>query len=81
MNSALGSDSDPEICKYFDEKQRLCSVYSKRPTTCRVGALYEHSLAKLLPLAAYNRLSTALCNKLKVKYARGAEIIVTKTIE
>lgn len=65
--SEIYSDLDrgDGVCKFFDEKTRLCSIYSERPLKCNVDEMYETYFKSKLSKEVYYELNYNACKKLK----------------
>lgn len=65
--STLYSDLDrgDGVCKYFDEKTRLCSIYETRPEKCRVDLMYELHFKSEMTIDEYYQRNYDACNKIK----------------
>lgn len=53
------------MCKYYDEKKKLCSIYYERPIICNVDQFYEARLEGAVEREIYYRSNYAVCEKLK----------------
>lgn len=60
-------DRGDGVCKYFDEKTRLCQIYSSRPVICNVDAMYDLCFSNLMSRTEYYRLNKKSCEKLRKK--------------
>jgi len=65
--SELYSDLDrgDGICKYFDMKSKLCSIYYNRPDKCNVDKTYDTFFKRRISIEEYYQLNYEACNELK----------------
>ncbi|MBQ9274748.1 MAG: YkgJ family cysteine cluster protein [Succinivibrio sp.] len=64
-------DDGSGVCRHFDLRTNLCTIYANRPLQCRVEEGYE-TYFKQLPYESYLQLSYEGCRKLQ--RALGLEI-------
>ncbi len=53
------------VCKYFDEKSNLCSIYENRPTECNIDAMYDIYFTDRISREQYYELNYRACKELK----------------
>lgn len=58
-------DRGDGICKYFDDKTSLCSIYENRPIKCNVDAMYDIYFVNIMTKKEYYDLNYKFCEKLK----------------
>lgn len=65
--SELYSDLDrgDGICKYFDLKSKLCSIYVNRPDKCNVDKIYDNYYKDIISREKYYELNYRACKLLK----------------
>ena len=65
--SKLYSDLDrgDGICRFFNMKTRLCTIYERRPDKCNIDKMYEMYYSKKISKEKYYQLNYAACRKLK----------------
>ena len=64
----LDLDRGDGVCRYFNEKTRLCDIYEKRPIKCRVDDFYDMYLKHTISKEDYYKMNYDACNLLKNKY-------------
>jgi len=66
-NNSLYSSLDrgDGICKYFDESDRNCSIYEKRPVLCRVEDSYNLFFSEKMTKEEYYHLNYKSCSELQ----------------
>lgn len=57
-------DDGTGICKYFDRKSRLCTIYEHRPKKCNINAAYSWFQTQM-SYEAYCQINLEACQKLK----------------
>lgn len=57
-------DRGDGVCKYFDAKTRLCTIYSHRPKKCNVAAGYQW-FQDQMDYETYLSINEQACKKLK----------------
>lgn len=60
-------DDGSGMCRYFDRKSRLCTIYEHRPQKCRINAGYAW-FRDLLSYEEYRSMNLQACQKLKEEY-------------
>ena len=60
-------DRGDGVCKYFDDKSKLCTIYENRPIFCRVDEMYELCFKKNMTKEEYYNLNYKSCSKFKEK--------------
>lgn len=65
--SSLYSDLDrgDGICRYFDHKSKLCSIYEERPGKCNIDKTYELQYKNVMTKKQYYELNYQACEILK----------------
>lgn len=58
-------DNGEGICLYYDKNSKLCSIYNRRPTICRVDEAYELYFKDLMNKDQYYKLNYEACEKLQ----------------
>lgn len=53
------------VCKYFDEKNNLCSIYENRPIECNIDAMYDDFFIDKMSKEQYYELSYNSCKELR----------------
>lgn len=66
-NSSIYAELDrgDGICKYLDEKTKLCKIYNNRPILCNIDKMYEQFFYKKLSKEDYYKLNYEACKKIK----------------
>ena len=59
-------DRGDGICKNYDEKSCLCTIYYNRPIKCRIDEMYEQHYYKFYSKEEYYNLNYEACKKLKL---------------
>ena len=55
------------VCKFFDESNNLCKIYSNRPIFCRVDDFYNKFLSENIPRQKFYDQVKNACKKLREK--------------
>ena len=55
------------VCKFFDENNSLCEIYSTRPIFCNVDAFYNQFLSEKIDRQKFYEQVKAACKKLRNK--------------
>ena len=63
-------DRGDGICRYFDAKTRLCTIYDVRPILCRVDECYELYFSASMTREEYEQINHASCNELKRRFSK-----------
>lgn len=58
-------DRGDGVCKYFDDKSSLCTIYGKRPLECNVDAMYDVYFSKIMSKDVYYEKNYQACTLLK----------------
>ena len=58
-------DRGDGVCRYFDEKTHLCTIYDKRPVICNIDKMYEIYYSSQMSRDEYYRLNQKCCQILK----------------
>lgn len=53
------------VCKYFDKKNNLCSIYFRRPIKCNVDLMYEKYFKKVMTKKEFYKYNYKICKLLK----------------
>lgn len=53
------------VCRYYDEKTRLCTIYETRPLVCRVEDFYQTYLQDKISWRKFVRINIEVCQKFK----------------
>lgn len=53
------------VCKFFDDKKLLCTIYDDRPLKCRVDAVYDLIFFKKMTREEYYKINYISCEQLK----------------
>lgn len=61
----LGLNRGDGVCKFFDEKSSLCSIYENRPIECNIDAMYNAFFSIKMTKAEYYELNYSSCKELK----------------
>lgn len=61
------------VCRYFDEKTRLCGIYEIRPCLCNVDASYEKYFKNSMSKAEFYAENYKACEALKKTYGKDNE--------
>lgn len=56
-------DRGDNICQYYLETSRLCSIYNERPLICRVDAFYDAYLSDQMDQNDYYNLNYEACTE------------------
>lgn len=66
-NSPLYGDLDDGhgICRYFNIKTHLCSIYERRPVKCNIDAMYDKYFSMYMSREEYYSINIEACNGLK----------------
>lgn len=57
-------DRGDGICKYFNTKDYLCSIYEKRPEICRINNQYQNHYKKIYSWSDFVEINLQVCNAL-----------------
>jgi len=49
-------------CLYFDEKTKLCTIYEKLPSVCRVEDYYRTHLSHIYTWDEFVKINLVICN-------------------
>ena len=60
-------DNGEGVCRFYDKKSHLCSIYNSRPKQCDIEAMYKYFSA-FLTKEAYYELNKKSCEILKGRY-------------
>lgn len=65
--SELYSDLDrgDGICRYYNNSDKLCSIYPDRPDKCNIDKMYELVFRYIMNKDEYYELNYEVCKKLK----------------
>lgn len=58
-------DRSDGVCRHFDEKTHLCTIYQDRPLVCRVEDYYQVNLSSVVSWAVFVDLNVEICNELQ----------------
>ncbi len=58
-------DRGDGTCRYYDDQTRLCSIYTNRPSECKIDHTYEMSLSDRISKDDYYDLNIKACNELQ----------------
>ena len=58
------------ICKFFDDKMRICKIYNSRPSVCNVDKIYEIYFRDKMTRDEYYEINYEACKRLKENYRR-----------
>lgn len=58
-------DRGDGVCKFFDEKVNLCTIYQNRPLLCNIDKSYEIYFKNSMSKDEYYQLNYDACKKLK----------------
>lgn len=58
-------DRGDGTCRYFDDKNRVCSIYAERPDICRVDRQYTLRYNRLYTWDEYVAANLAVCSALE----------------
>lgn len=58
-------DRGDGICRYFDIKTKLCTIYDERPILCNIDKAYETFFKNSMSLEEYYKLNYESCKILK----------------
>lgn len=61
----IGLNRGDGVCKYFDEKNNLCSIYENRPIECNIDAMYDDFFIDKMSKEQYYELNYNFCKELK----------------
>ena len=64
----LELDRGDGICKFFNLRDHLCSIYDNRPVICNIDKMYQMYFSTKLSLEEYYDLNYKACKK--VNYHR-----------
>lgn len=53
------------MCRYYDKKHKLCSIYNERPVICDVDRYYEENLNGKIDREEYYKTNYVVCKMLK----------------
>lgn len=59
---------DTGICRYYDPKSRLCTIYEERPLICRVDEGYIKWFKEVMSMEEYYELNYKACTELQKIY-------------
>lgn len=62
-------DRGDGICRYFDERSKLCTIYPNRPLICNVDKAFRLYFHESMTLDEYYALNYAACRELKRRAA------------
>lgn len=60
-----GLDRGDGICKFFDDKKALCTIYENRPIECNVDAMYDKFFSEEMTKEEFYEMNYAGCRALK----------------
>ena len=60
-------DKGNGICRHFDEKTNLCSIYENRPEICRIDLEYEINYQETMSWSEFCALNQACCDMLVIQ--------------
>lgn len=66
-------DRGDGICRYFDCKSKLCTIYENRPDICNVDKTYNQIFSKYMSRDEYYSLNYKACQMFKDSYLRGKQ--------
>lgn len=55
-------DRGDGLCRYFDEKLMLCSIYDVRPAICNIEVMYNSRYSGNMTKLDFYRLNAECCN-------------------
>lgn len=58
-------DRGDGICRFFNVDNKLCNIYTERPTKCNVDKTYELYFKNTHTLEQYYQMNYEACEKLK----------------
>ena len=58
-------DRGDGICRHFDERTNLCTIYEMRPLVCRVQEYYETYLNKHISWGKFIKINVEICHILQ----------------
>lgn len=58
-------DRGDGTCQYFDDMEKLCTIYDERPLVCRVEGYYKKYLSQQYEWDDFVRINLEFCEKLK----------------
>ena len=53
------------VCRYYDKKNKLCSIYGRRPIKCNIELMYKKYFKRKMTKEEYYSLNYQACAKLK----------------
>lgn len=60
-------DRGDGCCKHYDDHTQLCSIYTERPSICRVDEQYSLNYQKIMRWSDFVNLNIEACKKLTPK--------------
>lgn len=63
-------DRGDNICRHFDEKSKLCTIYEQRPLVCQVQDYYQTHLTHLYSWQEFIELNQKICKQLQAVETR-----------
>lgn len=60
-------DRGDGICKYFNEKTKLCNIYINRPLLCNIDEAYLTFFKNKMSIEDYYQKNYQICEKLKME--------------
>lgn len=65
--STLYSDLDrgDGVCRYFNDKNKLCTIYNQRPVKCNIDKMYDLYFKNKIRKEEYYHLNYEGCLKLR----------------
>lgn len=57
-------DRGDGICKYFNTKNSLCSIYESRPEICRINSQYKKHYKKIYSWSDFVEINIQVCKAL-----------------
>ena len=58
-------DRGDGVCRHYDEKTKLCTIYTTRPLKCNVDAMYNAFFYQTMSRNAFYKLNYEACKELK----------------
>lgn len=58
-------DRGDGVCRFFDEKTKLCTIYDSRPVICNVDRMYDLFFATEMERDEYYKINYESCKKMK----------------
>ena len=63
-----GYDIGNGVCRYFNSKEKKCTIYENRPEICSVDKMFEKLYYKEFTQKIFYQANAKVCNQLQEEY-------------